>query len=181
MLVGEGDDLVGVLHRVLGARHPRRPGALGDLAGGDLVTEVADRLRRRADPGQTRFGHRGREIGILRQKPITRVYGVSAGSGGHVDQLVDAQVRVGRGLPAQGVGLVGQPGGQLVPVRIGIDGHGCQSGVPAGTDDPYGDFAPVRDQHLQHAGQCSERSARGAVWSEERVSSEASATREDGA
>ena len=48
----KGDDLVGAGDRPGGAGHQRRPGPLGDLPGRDLVAEVADRLGRRADPGQ---------------------------------------------------------------------------------------------------------------------------------
>src|SRR5262249_9575102 len=52
VLLGERDDLVGVLHRVRGAGNQRRLGARRDVAGGDLVAEVADGLRARADPDQ---------------------------------------------------------------------------------------------------------------------------------
>lgn len=49
VLLGECHHLVGVLDGVGGAGHQRRLGAGGDVAGGDLVTEVADGLRARAD------------------------------------------------------------------------------------------------------------------------------------
>ncbi len=45
VLLGERDDLVGVLDGVLGAGSHRSLRALGDVAGGDLVAEVADGLR----------------------------------------------------------------------------------------------------------------------------------------
>ena len=45
VLLGERDDLVGVADRVLGARSHRGVGLQCDVARGDLVAEVADRLR----------------------------------------------------------------------------------------------------------------------------------------
>ena len=52
--LGEGDDLVGVRHRVGGAGHQRRTDLRGDVAGLHLVAEGLDGRRRRADPDQAR-------------------------------------------------------------------------------------------------------------------------------
>jgi hypothetical protein len=128
-----------------GARAPR------EVSGGHLVAEVADRLRWRADPGQTAVDDRGGEIRVLREKPITRVYGVRAGPFRHVEQLVDAQVRVGGGVAAQRVRLVGEGDVRGVAVGVGVDGDAAEAGVPAGADDPDGDLAAVGDEHLAHA------------------------------
>ena len=67
-----------------------------------------------------------------------------------VDELVDAQVGLGRGVAAEGVRLVGQPRVQGVAVGVGVDGHAAEAGVAAGPDDADRDLAPVGDQNLAH-------------------------------
>ncbi len=52
VLLGEGDDLVGVVDGVLGAGDERGADLLGDVAGPDLVAEALDRRGRWADPDQ---------------------------------------------------------------------------------------------------------------------------------
>ena len=79
VLLGEGDDLVGAGDRVGGAGDQRGAGALGDVPGGDLVAEVADGLRRRADPGQTGVEDGLGELGVLREEAVSGVDGVGAG------------------------------------------------------------------------------------------------------
>ena len=62
------------------------------------------------------------------------------------------QVALGRGLAPEGVGLVGQPHVERVPVEVGVDGHGGHPQLAAGPDDPDGDLSPVGDENLlQHA------------------------------
>ena len=73
VLPGEGHDLLGARHRVGRARHQRRTGTLGDVPGGDLVTQVTDGLRRRADPDQPGVEHGLREVGVLRQETVSGV------------------------------------------------------------------------------------------------------------
>jgi hypothetical protein len=87
---GERDDLVGVLDRLGGAGHQRGTGALRDVPGGDLVAEVPDRLRGRADPGQARVQYGLGELGVLGEEAVPRVYGVGLRLLRDVDQLVDA-------------------------------------------------------------------------------------------
>ena len=65
VLLGERDDLVGVLDRFGGAGDQRGLRAGGDVAGGDLVAEVADRLRARPDPDQPGVDDGLREVGVL--------------------------------------------------------------------------------------------------------------------
>ena len=79
VLLGERDDLVGVLDRVLGARGQRGADLLGDVPGLDLVAERLDRRRRRADPGQPGVDHGLGEVGVLGEEAVARVHGVGAG------------------------------------------------------------------------------------------------------
>jgi hypothetical protein len=150
VLAGERHDLVRVGRRIGRAGHQRRARPLRDVPGGDLVAQVADRRRGRADPDQPRILYGLRELGVLRQEAVAGVHRVGATAGRDVEQLVDAQVGVGGGLTAQRVRLVGQPRGQRVAVRVGVDGDAGEAGILAGPDDPDGDLTTVRDQYLAH-------------------------------
>jgi hypothetical protein len=175
VLLGERDDLLGVRDRLGGTGDERRAGPLGDVPGGHLVAEVADRLRGRADPGQPGLLHRLGEVGVLREKPVPRVYRVRTRPGRHVDELVDAQVRLGGRVATQRVRLVGEHGVRRVPVGVRVHGHGGEPRVPARPDHPDRDLAPVRHQYLSHAGECkpagnhprcvAHRFARSGAWS----------------
>ena len=121
VLRGELEHLVGTGHRILGAGDQRCPGALGDVPGDGLVAEVADRLRRRADPGQSGVQHRLREFGVLGQEAVAGVHRVRAGALGRLDHLVDDEVRLAGRRPAQRERLVGHPDVQRVPVRLRVD------------------------------------------------------------
>ena len=92
VFLGESNHLVGGLNRIGGARHLGRASAGGDVSRRNLVAEIANRLWRRADPGQTGVDHCLGELGVLRQEPIARVHRVGTRLGGSGDDLVDDQV-----------------------------------------------------------------------------------------
>ena len=148
VLLGERHHLVGVLDRIRGAGHQRRLGARGDVAGGDLVAEVADRLRAGPDPDQAGVDDRLREIGVLRKESVARVDRVGAGLLRGVEQLVEVQIGLGRGLAAEREGLVGEPYVRRVGVGFGVDGHARQPGVLGRPDHPDRDLPAVGDEHL---------------------------------
>lgn len=150
VLLGEGDDLVRAGDRVLGARDERGARALGDVPRGDLVAEVADGLRGRADPGEPGVQDGLGEFGVLGQEPVPGVDGVGARIGGGLQYLGDIQVARCRGVTAQGVRLVGHADVQRVPVRLGIDGDARDSRILAGAGDADSDFAAIGDEHLAH-------------------------------
>ena len=150
VLLGERDDLRRAGHGIGGAGHQRRAGPLGDLPGGDLVAEVADGLRRRADPGQPGVEHRLGEVGVLRQEPVAGVDGVGTGLRGGREDLADVQVAGGGGVAAERERLVGGPDVRRVPVRVGVDRDAGEAGVPAGPGDADRDLAPVGDEDLRY-------------------------------
>ena len=84
------------------------------------------------------------------EEAVAGVDPVGAGLLGDLDQLVDAQVRLGRGVAAERVRLVGLPHVQRVPVGIGIDGDGGEAVVTAGPGDPDGDLSTVGDEDFAH-------------------------------
>ena len=150
VLLGERDDLVGVLHRVLGAGHERGAGLGGDVPGLHLVAEGDDRLGGGADPGEPGVDDRLGEVGVLRQEAVAGVDRVGTGLPGGVDDLVDDEVGVaGRGA-AEGERLVGGAHVQGVAVGLGVDGDAGQALVLARTGDAHRDLAAVGDQDLLH-------------------------------
>ena len=148
VLLGECDDIRCAGHGIGGARDQRRAGPLGDLPGGDLVTEIADGLRRRPDPGQASVENGLGEVGVLRQEPVTRVDCVRTGLRGGCQDLAYIQVASGRGIAAERERLVGGPDIRRVPVRVGVDRDAADSGVAAGPGDADRDLAAVGDEDL---------------------------------
>lgn len=125
-------------------------GALGDVPGGDLVTEVADGLRRRADPDQARVQHGLGEVGVLREEAVAGVDRVRPRLPRGLQHLVHVEVTGGRSVTAQGERLIRGADMQSVPVRVGVDGNARDSGIPAGPGNADSDFATVGDEHLAH-------------------------------
>jgi hypothetical protein len=152
VLLGECDDLVRPPHRLGRTGYEGRAGPLRDVPGGHLVPEVADGLRRGADPGETRLEHRLGEVGVLGEESVPGVDRVGGGPGRHVEELVDAQVGLGRGVAVQCERLVGESRVHRVAVGIRVDGDAVQAGVAAGADHSHGDFPAVGDEHLAHSG-----------------------------
>ena len=148
VLLGEGDGLVGVLERVLGAGRERSAHLLGDVAGLDLVAEVLDRLGRRADPDEPGVDDGLGEVAVLGEEAVARVHGVGAGLLGGGDDLLDVEVGVRRGGAAQRVRLVGETDEESVPVGVGVHRHAADACVLARPDDPDRDLASVGDQNL---------------------------------
>ncbi len=151
VLLGERDDLVGVLDRLGGTGDEGRLGLRSDVARGDLVTQIADRLRARADPNQLRVDDRLREIGVLRKESVARVDGVGAGLGCRVEQLAEVEVGLRGRLAAEREGLIGEPDVWGVGVGFGVDGHARNSGVLGRADHPDGDFTTIGYQHFLDA------------------------------
>ena len=148
VLLGEGDHLVGVLHRVGGTGHQRGLRAGGDVPRGDLVTEVADRLRAGPDPDQAGVDHRLGEVGVLRQEAVAGVDRVGAGLLGGLQQLAEVQVGLRRGLTTQREGLVGQLHVRSVGVGLGVHRHTGQTGVLGRADHPHRDLTAIGDKNL---------------------------------
>src|SRR5579859_543950 len=150
VLAGELDHLVrsGYRTRCAGRQWGAHLG--GDRARAHLVAERVDRLRWRADPGETGGDDRPGEVGVLGQEAVPRVYRVGAGLGGHLEDLADVQVALGGGLAAESVRLVHHRDVQRVEVGFGVDADAGQPGVAAGPRDPHGNLGTIRDKDLTH-------------------------------
>ena len=160
VLPREGDDLVGVGHRVGRAGHERGVGAGGDVARLDLVAEGVDGLGGGADPGQPGVDHGLRERGVLGEEAVAGVDRVGAGLAGDVEQLVLHQVGVAGGRAAERVGLVGDLDVQRVAVGVGIHGDRADPAVRARPRDAHGDLATVGNEDLGDRSACRVAMAR---------------------
>ena len=131
---------------------PETPGPLGGVAGADLVAHDLDGLGRGPDEGHAPLGDGPGEVGVLGEEAVAGVDGVGPALLDGLEDRLGVEVALGRRLAPQGVGLVGQPDVERVPVELGVDGHGGHAHLPAGPDDPDGDLSPVGDENLlQHA------------------------------
>ena len=148
VLLGELDDLVGVLDGVLGAGGERGVGLLGDLLGLGLVAEALDRRRRGADPDQSGVDDGLGEAGVLGEEAVAGVHAVGAGALGDREDLLDREVGVaGRGA-LERVGLVGEAYEHRIAIGLCVDRDAADAGVLARTDHAYGDLSAVGDQDL---------------------------------
>ncbi len=150
--LAEGDHLFGRGEHLGAPGHPRDAGALGGVPRADLVAHDLDRLGRRTDEGHAPLGDRAGEVGVLRKEPVARMDRVGPARLDDVEDGLGVQVALRGGLASEGVRLVRQADVEGVPVELGVDRHRRDAELPAGSDDPDRDFAPVRDEHLlQHA------------------------------
>jgi hypothetical protein len=120
------------------------------VAGLDLVSQLRDGVRGRADPGEAGIDDALREVRILGQEPVARVDGVGAAALGRLEQAVRHQVRLRGRVPAEREGLVGHADVQGVAVRIRVHRDGGDALVAGGADDPDGDLPAVGHQDLRH-------------------------------
>ena len=151
-LVAERDDLGGVTDRLERARHRRDVGGGRRLPRRDLVAHDLDRLRGRPDPRDAPRGDRAGEVGVLGEEPVPGMHRLRAALLDRAEDGVGVQVALGRGLPAQGVRLVGVPDVQRIPVEVGVDGDGGDTELAAGAHHPHCDLTPVGDQNFSEHG-----------------------------
>ena len=123
VLLRERNDLLSTIDRVGGAGNLRRTCALGDVPRGDLVAEIANGLRRRADPDEPCVDDGLREVGVLGQEAVAGVNGIGTGLLRDIDDLVDDEVRLRCRAAAEGVGMVGELHVEGIAVRVGVHRH----------------------------------------------------------
>ena len=148
VLVGEGNNLVGGLDRILGTRNQGSAHLLGDVARGHLVAQLGNGLGGGANPGQAGVDALLSELRVFGEEAVAGVHGVGTGTDGHLDELIHHQVGLCRGGTAQGVRLIGQLHVQGVAVGISVDGDGLQALVAGRANHADGDFAAVGDENL---------------------------------
>ena len=146
---------------------PGEPGTVGTPAsccqppGGGLVAHLADLIAGGADEGDVASLAGLGELGVLRQEAVARVDRVGAGDLRGGDDVGDAGGRAAAGRGPDADVVVGEADVERLAVGLAVDGHRLDPQLPAGPDDPQGDFPAVGDEDLlKHAGRPSRSSGR---------------------
>ena len=135
-----------------GASPPDRTGTLAFWAiapGRDLVAELVEDLRPRADERDPGLGTGPGERGVLGQEAVAGVDGIDPDVLGQLDDAGDVEVRADRlaGL-ADPIGLVGLEAVQGEAVLVGVDRDGADAEFVGRAEDADGDLAAVGDEQL---------------------------------
>lgn len=133
-------------HRKVGLGDVRERLDAHELLGARLGRHRLDRLRRRADPHQSRVLDGAREAGVLGQESVAGVHGVRAGREGGLHEQVAAQIRVGGRRAGEPYGGVGSARVEGAGIGVGVHGDGRDAEVAAGAGDTAGDLAAVGDK-----------------------------------
>jgi len=147
-LLTEGDDLGVGRQELDGAGHARHAGVLRRDATRHLVAHHVDGLGRGADEHDAAVGDGAGEVGVLGEEAVAGVHAVGTAPLDHIEDGLGVEVALGGCLATQRIRLVGQPDVEGVAVELGVDRHGGDPELLAGTDDTDSDFAPVGDEDL---------------------------------
>src|SRR5918994_1677693 len=142
--------LPGALAGAVGAWSYGDAGFGGGLAGLRLVAHPGDGARARPDELQAHPLADLREAGVLGQKAVARMDGVSARQLGGGDDRGDVQVAARRRRRAYAHRIVGQLVVQGVPVGGGVHGDAANPELAASPDHAQGDLTPVCHEYLAY-------------------------------
>ena len=150
VLLGKGQHLARVLHRVGRAHHQRRAHLQRNLACRHLVAQLGNGGGARANPGQACVDHGLGKGGVFREEAVAGVHRVRSALLGNGQELFDVEVGVRRAVTIQPIGFICHAGVQRVDVGIGIHSDGLHAVVGAGAGDADGDLASVGNQDFFH-------------------------------
>jgi hypothetical protein len=124
----------------------------------DLVARHLEHARIGADEDDAVGRRRARQVGVLREEPVSRVDGVGAALERHADDLVDVEVRPdGVALLADQVRLVRLEAVQRVPVLVRVDGDRAGPQLDRGPERADRDLPAIGDEDLLEHGGASRR------------------------
>ncbi len=154
-LFGQPLDFVFVVRQRVGCRNDRNADRDGEIARGDLVAELAHRLRLRADEDDAVFGAGFRKFRAFGEKTIARMDRIGAGKLGNTDDLVDRQIAFDRPevtfqmRPAADlVALVRLEAVKRQLVFLRPDRHGLDAEFVCSAENADRDFRTVCDENF---------------------------------
>ena len=119
-----------------------------EAAGLGLVSHAAHRSGRRADQNDSRVRTRLRKAGIFGKESVAGMDGFGPAAFCRVQDPLHRQVTLGRRRRPDEIRLVRQPDMQRGAVGFGVDRHGRDPQLPAGSYDADRDFSAVGNEHL---------------------------------
>ncbi len=144
--VREVEQQTHVGNRMGDARDRRHLGRRRHLTRGDLVAQIDQCLRIRADPCRAGIDHLARERGDFGKESIARMHRIGTAALQNVDEQVLVEIRVFVGVARQQVRLVGHLHVLRVTVLFGIHRDRGNPHLPGGAHHTKRDFAAVRHQ-----------------------------------
>jgi hypothetical protein len=88
------------------------------------------------------------ELGVLGQKPVTRVYGVGTGDLCRRDDAISAKVTLARRRGPDANRFIGETHVERIAVSRGVDRHGLDTHLVTRADDTQRDLAAVCNQYF---------------------------------
>src|SRR6476620_7297010 len=139
------------LHRPIASRRNRNPRPASALASGIFVSHQPDGARWRSDKLDIAAGANLGEVAVFGEEAVAGVNRVHVGDLRSADDPIDFEVAFGTGRRPDANGFIRQLDVETFQVGLGIDGDGLNPEFFARSDDPEGDFAPIRDEDfLEH-------------------------------
>jgi hypothetical protein len=142
-LFAEAHDLLGRRDGVRRPRDDRDARVSHQRARRGLAAHQLDRLRGRADPDEPGLVYRASEVRVLGEEAVPGVHGLRTGGAGGADQLVDDEIALGRGLPAERECLVRGRHVARPAVGVGVDGDRPQAELAERPEDADRDLSAV--------------------------------------
>ena len=154
-------NVLGNRHRLFGrfdGRVPARNGVdLGrqcQLLRGDLVAHGGDAFVLGSDEDNAFRLKPPRELRVLREESVTRVYRLRARGFAGIDDFLYDEITLAAGCRADQDRFVGELDMQCVAVGFGIDSDRSDAHPPGRLDNAAGDLPAVRDKNLGKHGGC---------------------------
>eukprot|EP00825_Cyclidium_porcatum_P032664 TRINITY_DN34880_c0_g1_i1.p3 TRINITY_DN34880_c0_g1~~TRINITY_DN34880_c0_g1_i1.p3 ORF type:complete len:393 (-),score=-18.84 TRINITY_DN34880_c0_g1_i1:877-2055(-) len=144
-------DLFGLLlgfHNAIRTRRHRYARFLGQIPANRLVLQGIHGPTARPDEANVAILANVREVRVLRQEPIPGMDRVHVCQLRGANDTVDPQIALRTRRFTDTNGFISQLHVHRVGVRFGIDRHGTNIQLFAGTNDAYGDFATIRHEDL---------------------------------
>src|SRR3972149_4635672 len=121
----------------------------GNLSGGGFITKHLENFRTRTDEGNACLFTGVRKSGILREKPITTMYGVNLLLFGQLNDSVDVQIGLNRFFALTDlIRLVCFKFMKSKAIFVGINCHGINAKFMRCPADPYRYFTTVGNEKL---------------------------------
>ena len=138
-------ELLFSFHNAVAPGNRWQPGGLHFAARAVLLAHQLDDFRSRTDERNFRSLTDLRKVGVFGKKAVARMDGVHVGDFCRADYLRNVEITLAAARGPDADRFVGKAHMQRIAVRLGINRHGRNTQLFAGTDDPQGNFPSIGD------------------------------------